>query len=289
MTLRMFISHDLSSRLRTNHFKGMIFPMPFWMIVCVLSLAFTAGRSSAVAPSEPLTWESTGQNYTVKKGEVTAHFTFKVANTSGSEVVIDDLKASCGCTVAKMPAKPWRIAPGQHSQMDVLVDLRGKYGLLLKEISVVSATAPKVLTIMVNIPEGTTKGMSSAEADRIWGDELAATDHQAVFKKDCARCHLAPAFGKYGQALYVTACGICHEARHRATMVPDLHALKTEITPDYWQNWVTHGKAGTLMPGFSAKEGGPLDNSQIKSLVEYLTKNFPRPMKQSASAATGKK
>jgi mono/diheme cytochrome c family protein len=134
-----------------------------------------------------------------------------------------------------------------------------------------------------------TNGMSSAEADRIWGRELEATDHQAVFKKDCARCHLAPAFGKYGQSLYVTACGICHEAKHPATMVPDLHALKTEITPDYWKNWVTHGKAGTLMPGFSAKEGGPLDNSQIASLVDYLTKNFPRPMKQPESAAAGKK
>ena len=71
-------------------------------------------------------------------------------------------------------------------------------------------------------------------------------------------------------------------------MVPDLHKLKSEIDGDYWRNWVTNGKPGTLMPGFAATEGGPLDDADIKSLVEYLTKAFPRPMKTPpASAARG--
>jgi hypothetical protein len=52
---------------------------------------------------------------------------------------------------------------------------------------------------------------------------------------------------------------------------------------------VAHGKPGTLMPAFSAKEGGPLDNSQINSLVEYLTKTYPRPIKQPATAAADHK
>ena len=30
------------------------------------------------------------------------------------------------------------------------------------------------------------------------------------------------------------------------------------------------------MPAFYAREGGPLDQSQIDSLVTYLTKAFPR-------------
>lgn len=263
--------------------------MPLWLIVCLVVCVFGAYRSNAAAPVKPLVWEAPNQNYTVKPREVTAHFTFKVENISDSEVVISDVKASCGCTVAKMPSKPWRLAPKQHSQMEVLVDLRGKRGVLFKEIGVVSPSATNLLTVMVNIPESATKGISSEEADRIWGQELAATDRQAVFKKECVKCHLEPAFGKYGQSLYDAACGICHEAKHRATMVPDLHALKTEIAPDYWKNMVAHGKPGTLMPGFSAKEGGPLDNSQINSLVKYLTKTYPRPIKQPVSAAADKK
>ncbi len=283
------MSHKQLARLRGNQFEGMIFTMPFWIIACLIMSACGASRAVAAAPTEPLAWDAPNQNYTVKPGEVTAHFTFKVDNISSSEVVINELKTSCGCTVAKMPAKPWRIAPKEHSQMEVLVDLRGKTGVLFKEIGVMSASAPKLLSIMVNIPQSATKGMTTEEADRIWGRELAATDRQAVFKTDCVKCHLVPAFGKYGQSLYDAACGICHEAKHRAAMVPDLHSLKTEITPDYWKNWVTHGKPGTLMPGFSAKEGGPLDNSQINSLVEYLTKTFPRPVKQPTTTAADKK
>jgi len=59
----------------------------------------------------------------------------------------------------------------------------------------------------------------------------------------------------------------------------DLATLKTEIDPEYWRRWVTVGKPGTLMPGFAATEGGPLDEPQINSLVEYLTKAYPRPVK----------
>jgi len=281
--------HYSATNLRVDDFKGTISAMPFLLfVISFIAFACPVGSPGA-APSEPLIWESPAQNYTVKPGEVTAHFTFKVSNVSDSEIVIDDVKPSCGCTLAQMPGKPWHLAPKENSKMDVLVDLRGRTGMLFKEINVLSSNAPKLLTVMVNIPASSTNGMTSEMIDRIWDRELAATDHQAVFKKECVKCHLEPAFGKSGQPLYQVACGICHEAKHRATMVPDLHALHTEIGPDYWKDWVTHGKAGTLMPGFAAKEGGPLDNSQINSLVDYLKKTFPRPMKNLTSTNSTKK
>ena len=114
---------------------------------------------------------------------------------------------------------------------------------------------------------------------RLWGQQLASVDHQAVFKKDCVKCHLVPAFGKTGEQLFHTSCGICHESVHRATMVPDLSALNSEFDTNYCRICVTYGKAGTLMPGFAATEGGPLDSAQIDSLMEFLPKQFPRPQK----------
>ncbi len=158
----------------------------------------------------------------------------------------------------------------------------------MKQIVVFSSYSPKVLTVLVDIPEPGTNAMSSEAANRLWGRQLAGIDHQAVFKKDCVKCHLEPAFGKFGETLFHSACGICHEATHRATMVPDLAALKTEIDPEYWRRWVTYGKAGSLMPGFAAREGGPLNDKQIDSLVEFLTNAFPRPLKTAALPATGK-
>ena len=106
--------------------------------------------------------------------------------------------------------------------------------------------------------------------------QLAMADRQAVFKNDCASCHVAPAVGKKGEQLFAAACSICHEAPHRATMVPDLHALKFTPTKDYWHNWISNGKPGSLMPAFAQAQGGPLTDEQIESLAEYLTHYFPQ-------------
>jgi mono/diheme cytochrome c family protein len=91
-----------------------------------------------------------------------------------------------------------------------------------------------------------------------------------VFKGDCASCHVHRGEGKYGQELYQADCAICHESEHRATMVPDLHALKTPTNFEFWRTWITHGKPGSLMPAFSTVDGGPLSDMQIASLANYL-------------------
>jgi cytochrome c553 len=228
----------------------------------------------------PLAWSTTNLVVKAEPGSVSAKFIFKVKNVSATEVVVNEVKASCGCTIPKMPSRPWKIAPKERSQFEVLVDLRGKTGTLYKDLGVFAANFTNVLGLEVHIPEGSTNGMSTAMADRLWGQQRAAADHQAVFKDECVKCHLEPAFGKSGEQLFHVSCGICHEAKHRATMVPDLATLKTGIDADYWRRWVTYGKAGTLMPGFAATQGGPLDDSQINSLVGYLTNAFPRPVRK---------
>jgi len=105
--------------------------------------------------------------------------------------------------------------------------------------------------------------------------QLALADRQAVFRGDCASCHADVAKGKQGKELYVAACGVCHEAEHRATMVADLHTAKQERNAEYWHNWITNGKQGSLMPAFATSAGGILDEAQIASLVDYLMKNMP--------------
>jgi cytochrome c553 len=237
-------------------------------------------------PGDALVWEPTNLVATVKMGEVTARVTFKVKNVSRTNILVNDVKPSCGCTIAQLPSKPWQIPAKQTGKFDVLVDLRGKSGQLTKEIGVIRADTTNLLMVTVNMPEGFTNGMSSNAMDRMFGQQLAGMDRQAIFKNDCVKCHLVPAFGKLGEPLYQAACGICHEAKHRATMVPDLHSLKTEIDPNYWRQMVAHGKPGTLMPASAATEGGSLDDAQINSLVEFLTKEFPRPVKNAPATST---
>jgi mono/diheme cytochrome c family protein len=115
-------------------------------------------------------------------------------------------------------------------------------------------------------------------ADRTNNMQLAMADRQAVFKGDCAVCHVKQGAGKYFKDLYDADCAICHEGPDRASMVPNLHTLKENTSPDFWRNWIAHGKPGSLMPAFSTAEGGPLDDLHISSLVRYLgTAMSPHP------------
>jgi mono/diheme cytochrome c family protein len=111
--------------------------------------------------------------------------------------------------------------------------------------------------------------------DRGRNFQTAAADRQAVFKGDCVRCHVTPGEGKLGKALYDASCGICHDSHNRATMVPDLLALKMPTDKDFWRAWITYGRPSSLMPAFAQAEGGPLTEEQIASLVTYLTTAIP--------------
>ena len=222
----------------------------------------------APAP-EPLVWDSLQKELTVKPGETMANFVFTVTNTSDSEVVINHVQTSCGCTVAKIPSQPWHLAPHTSGEMGISVNLAGKSGTIFKTVTVFSTNpATKLLVVKVIIPE-------PADMTRSRNQSIAFADRQAVFKGDCARCHSEPAKGKLSADLYAAACGICHEANPRATMVSNLHALNHPTDYAYWKQWITNGKPGSLMPAFALSEGGILDTNQVESLVEYAMKTYP--------------
>lgn len=100
--------------------------------------------------------------------------------------------------------------------------------------------------------------------------ELALADRQAVFRGDCARCHADYAKDQYGRELYLGACEICHDAEHRASMVPDLRVGGYSRNAAYWREHITEGIEGTLMPAFAKDKGGILSEEQITSLVKFL-------------------
>jgi mono/diheme cytochrome c family protein len=153
------------------------------------------------------------------------------------------------------------------------MNLAGKFGTVFKTITVNSDKGWKMLTIKTTIQPPVATAMTGADRDR--NTLLAKADRQAVFKGDCAHCHVEPVIGKMGKDLFTAACGICHEAEHRATMVPDLHALAHETNAEFWKTWTAHGKVGSLMPAFAQNDGGPLSDQQIASLVDYLVKAIP--------------
>ena len=224
-------------------------------------------------PDGILAWDELTKSADVATGQAQAYFTFNLTNVSHGDVAIVTVHPSCGCTTAQLPPMPWVLAPGTNGQIRLTVNLAGKSGTLFKTVNVATDKGSKTLTLRINFLPPV--ALTLSEADRQRGMEMAKADRQAVFKNDCATCHVTPGNGKYGMALYNAVCAVCHDAEHRATMVPDLHALKVPTNDQFWRIWIAHGKPGSLMPAFSTTDGGPLSDLQIASLAAYLNIAMP--------------
>ena len=189
-------------------------------------------------------------------------------------VTIMSVHPSCGCTTAELPPTPWMIPPGGTGQIKLAVNLAGKAGTVFKTVNVATDKGKKDLMLRITIAPPPPPRMMS-DAERAAALAAAKVDRQAVFKGDCASCHSPKSQGIYGAELYHDVCAICHESEHRATSVPDLHAVKVPTNEDFWRTWVAGGKPGSLMPAFSQAQGGPLTDLQIASLAAFLNMTFP--------------
>ncbi len=245
-------------------------PVFVHLIPCVALVAYAQAEES-----HGLVWEADKKTSTPKPGEAATSYAFGFKNASSSEIVIHGANAACGCTVAKLPEQPWKIAPGAAGEIKVTMDLGGKAGHISKRITVHTSAGDQFLVASVDIPPPIF-GVGRMDAERIAHLELAKASRQSIFKADCRSCHVDQGTGKFGRELYLADCAICHEAPERAAMVPDLHVPQGPRGLSYWHRWIEHGHPGSLMPAFAQSEGGPLSQEQVNSLVSYLVKDFPQ-------------
>lgn len=232
-----------------------------------------ANPAATLGPLTNLVFDAEVKEQTLEPAKFETDFTFAVTNVSPVQVVVQAVRTSCGCTVAQMPNLPWTLQPGAHGNFGIHMDLRGKQGSITKSVFVMTDQGNKTLYVRGIIPEQPAMN----DDQRARNMMIAKADRQAVFKGDCASCHATPTFGKTGSLLYEAACGICHEGAHRNEMVPDLNIAKEARDQNYWRQWITNGKEGTLMPAFGKQHGGPLTDAQIISLAHFLTRKFQDP------------
>jgi mono/diheme cytochrome c family protein len=249
------------------------------LILCAMVARADGGPAQPGADPSGLDWDASVKECTVSAGQAKAQFTFRFTNSSFAEVQIQSAQSSCFCTVAKLPQTPWPIPAGSNGTIEVSMDLAGKRGTVEKPIHVVTSAGAKTLNARVHVPDAVPAGGFAvvSETTRLDNVQAALSDRQKVFRDEsCAQCHAAPAQGKTdGAQLYAAACAICHDAAHRAAMVPDLRALTHPTDAGHWRSWIAHGRAGSLMPAFAQPEGGPLSDLQIEELVGYLGAAIP--------------
>jgi mono/diheme cytochrome c family protein len=221
--------------------------------------------------SDYLVFDADEKDFVATNGESDAHVKFSLTNISQEVVTIDNVKTSCHCTTAHLPPMPWKLAPGTNGEINVTVDLAGKGGIIFKTVTVNTDKGTRQLLVKVTILAPPAMGA------REMNQQAARGDRQAVFKGDCAKCHVANGEGRSGRELYVADCGICHDAEHRASMVPDLHHLNHETNRELLEMWISYGRPGSMMPAFAKSEGGPLSDEQIRSLASYLAQVIPAP------------
>ena len=118
-----------------------------------LSTPRTSGARPDAVPETILAWDAKQKTYRAKRGEDSASFVFNVTNVSPAEVVIETTATSCGCTVAELPADPWKLPPGGHGRIEVTMDLNGQNGAVSKEVTVFTSKGTCQLTVEAVVPE----------------------------------------------------------------------------------------------------------------------------------------
>ena len=149
--------------------------------------------------------------------------------------------------------------------MHVDVDIRSRYEPFTQTITIETSAGTDQLFLDIKTAE-----LTQREKDQ----RAAFADRQAVFKNNCAACHLQPALGKPVTEQFHVLCGTCHNSAQRGEMVPDLQVVQKRRDRAYWEEWVRKGKPGTFMPAFAKRFGGPLTDEQIASLISYLESRF---------------
>jgi hypothetical protein len=87
---------------------------------------------------------------TINEGDVVQH-TFEFTNEGETPLIIQDVKAPCGCTTPNWTKTP--VAPGEKGVIDVKFDSRNKPGVQNKKVTITANTHPNVsyLEIRTNV------------------------------------------------------------------------------------------------------------------------------------------
>jgi cytochrome c5 len=243
-------------------------PFPFIRAVSLAALIVSVALAALLAPRwacaktpAHLTFDSNRFEFGKVEEGVQINHTFTVKNTGGSTLRIFDVSATCGCTIPKLSKKT--LLPGESTKLRIVIDTAMKQDAVTKKVLVTSNDpAHRVSTLWLRLDvKDPHIGMSNETAAKIFSNER------------CAACHVAQGVGLFGRELYRADCAMCHGVKAAGAVGPPLLGpYETTAYSDKMRAVLSNGsKTHRSMPGFLAEAGGPLDKSQIDSILKYLS------------------
>ncbi len=82
----------------------------------------------------------------ITEGEIVL-YDFSFTNNGNQDVIINEAKASCGCTVPEYPKTP--IKPGEQSTIKITFNSQGKKGYNEKTVMVITNGNPSILNLTI--------------------------------------------------------------------------------------------------------------------------------------------
>jgi cytochrome c553 len=195
---------------------------------------------------------------TVTEGSIVKH-TFKFKNDGVGKVNIAKTETSCGCTTASGALKEY--APGEAGEMEVVVDTKGKKGIVVKTVTVTleNSDVDKVeLSLAMKLeppPHPKIENLRNINAEAA-----------------CKSCHLESGEGQSGIFLFHRVCSQCHGKKGVGGFGRALNdaAWQKKVDDAHIKKVMHGGLPDKGMPSFVEGVTPPLTVEQVDSLAQYI-------------------
>ncbi len=195
----------------------------------------------------------------IEAGTILKH-SFIITNKGTAPLHLYKAWASCGCTAARLEKK--EIEPGEATALDVTIDTAMKQDSITKTVYIDSddRKTPRISVSCKLIALDPHQGMTAEGGAKIFSDA------------HCASCHVAQGEGKFGRELFNADCAMCHGPKAEGAVGPALFGPyhNPQFTKLIKETTECGSKTHRSMPGFLASHGGPLNQQQIDSIIDYL-------------------
>lgn len=115
----------------------------------------TASGKKAHGNLPVMVFEQTKHDYGMMVQGEKLSYTFRFTNTGGSDLIISDITATCGCTTPEWSKAP--VKPGEQGKVEVVFNSAGKTGTVSKTVRLLTNCQPNTteleITAEVYVPD----------------------------------------------------------------------------------------------------------------------------------------